>query len=223
MREGPDIASLAALLGDPVRANILLALLRTPTLTAGELARDAGVTAQTASGHLRQLQEGGLLKVDAQGRHRYYSLANASVGELLEQLLGAAAQLGRRRTRPGPREPQMRRARTCYDHMAGEIAVDLFDRMESASLLAFSGAGLTLTLEGHDALRSLGVPASDFERSSRPTCRSCFDWSERRPHLAGQAGAALLRRFIDLQWVKRDGRALRVTLDGEQGFARLFT
>ncbi|WP_052309514.1 hypothetical protein [Novosphingobium sp. Rr 2-17] len=106
--------------------------------------------------------------------------------------------------------------------MAGEIAVDLFDRMERAGLLTFSRTGLVLTCDGHGALQALGVSPFDLERSSRPTCRSCFDWSERRPHLAGQAGASLLRRFIDLQWVKRDGRALRVTVEGEKGFGRLF-
>ena len=123
MSEGPDIARLAALIGDPTRANMLLALLAVPALTAGELARDAGVSAQTASGHLRALSSEGLLAVSPAGRHRYYSLANEHVGAALEHLLGTAAMLGFSRFKPGPRDPQTRRARTCYDHMAGEIAV----------------------------------------------------------------------------------------------------
>jgi DNA-binding transcriptional ArsR family regulator len=222
MREGPDIASLGALLGDPARANMLLALLRVPALTAGELAGEAGVTAQTASGHLRRLCEGGLLQVAAQGRHRYYGLADAQVGELLERLLGAAAHLGHNRSRPGPKDPQMRRARTCFDHMAGEIAVALFERMGRAGLVELSGAELSLTSPGHDALGRLGIGIDAFKQSSRPVCRSCLDWSERRPHLAGQAGAALLSRFAELSWVKRQGRTLQVTAAGETGFATLF-
>lgn len=222
MSEGPDIARLAALIGDPARANILLALLSVPALTAGELAREAGVSAQTASGHLRALFSEGLLTVTPAGRHRYYSLANEHVGAALEHLLGAAAALGFSRFKPGPRNLEQRRARTCYDHMAGEIAVGLFQRMLDRSILSSAGGPLRLTASGREELLALGLSDTAVDGTGRTVCRSCLDWSERRPHLAGRAGAALLQRFIALNWVERRGRTLHVTTAGDVGFGLLF-
>ena len=120
MKDGPDIARVANLIGDPARANILSALMDGRALTAGELAGAAGVGASTASAHLNRLQEGGLIRVEAQGRHRYYALAGADVAEVLEALMGLAQQTGATRVRTGPREPELRKARVCYDHLAGD-------------------------------------------------------------------------------------------------------
>lgn len=222
MREGPDIARLAALIGDPARANMLLALLAIPALTAGELAREAGVSAQTASGHLKSLQTEGLVVARPSGRHRYFTLASEPVAAMLETLLGTAASLGFVRFRPGPRDAAQRKARTCYDHLAGEIAVEIFARMHEGKLLAWEGEVLRLTAVGTTALQALGLPASALFEGSRPVCRSCLDWSERRPHLAGAAGAALLDYFVESHWVVRSGRWLRVTDRGEAGFRGLF-
>ena len=222
MREGPDIVGVAAAIGDPARGAMLTALLRIPLLAAGELAREAGVTAQTASGHLRQLCDAGLVECTAQGRHRYYGLAGARVAHLLEQLLGLAEHLGHGRSRPGPKDASLRRARTCYDHMAGSIAVDLFARMRDANFFEVRADELALTPFGDDALVRFGLTEASLRTAGTAACRSCLDWSERRPHLAGRAGAGILRRIIELQWVVRDGRLLRISGAGEIGLARLF-
>ncbi len=136
MKEGPSIATIAALMGDPARANMLGALMAGRALTAGELAREAGVSAPTASGHLARLSEAGLVLVEAQGRHRYFRLSGPDVALVLEGLMGLAARTGRLRTRPGPRDPALRQARTCWDHMAGEWAVRLYDGLVADGRLA---------------------------------------------------------------------------------------
>lgn len=222
MKEGPDIAMIGALLGDPARANILVALLGGQPLTAGELAREAGVSPQTASGHLGRLSDGGLLAVAKQGRHRYYSLTNPEVAALLEQVLGLAASVGATRTRPGPRDLALRQARVCYDHLAGERAVDLFERLHALGALSGEAEDLVLTARGSELLSQFGVELD--ARSRRPICRACFDWSERRPHLAGQAGAALLERLTVLGWVRRSpgSRVVSVTPTGATALDRLF-
>lgn len=222
MKEGPDIAMIGALLGDPARANILIALLGEQPLTAGELAREAGVSAQTASGHLGRLHDGGLLAVAKQGRHRYYSLSSPEVGALLEQVLGLAARVGATRTRSGPKDLALREARVCYDHLAGERAVMLFERLRGLGALSGEAEGLGLTARGLELLSQLGVELD--ARSRRPVCKACFDWSERKPHLAGLAGAGLLDRFIVLGWVRRSPgtRVICVTPTGASALDRLF-
>ena len=213
---------IGALLGDPARANILVALLGGQPLTAGELAREAGVSAQTASGHLGRLYDGGLLAVAKQGRHRYYSLSNPEIAALLEQVLGLAARLGLTRTRPGPKDLALRAARVCYDHLAGERAVVLFERLQDIGAVTGEVEDLVLTARGSALLSQLGVELD--RRSRRPVCKACFDWSERRPHLAGQAGAGLLDRFIALGWVRRSpgSRVVSVTPTGASALDRLF-
>lgn len=224
MREGPDFARIGALIGDPVRANMLLGLLRVPALTARELADEGGVTAATASSHLGQLHDGGLVRVTNSGRHRYYRLADDEVAFQLEQLLGLAQHLSHGRMRPGPNDPAMRRARVCYDHLAGEIAVSLFDRLRTGGQLRIESDGVSLTPAGRASFDAIGaeIPA---RTTSRPICRACMDWSERRSHLAGAAGAALLTRLLDLGLVCRSGgsRALTVTARGDRQLASLFT
>ena len=136
MKAGPSIAPIAALAGDPARANMLAALLSGKALTASELASEAGVTAQTASSHLARLEAGGLIGAVKQGRHRYFRLADADVAEMLEKMMGVAARAGHLRTRPGPSDPAIRRARVCYDHLAGEMGVSLLDGMLAARLIS---------------------------------------------------------------------------------------
>ncbi|MGU9978527.1 ArsR/SmtB family transcription factor [Phreatobacter sp. HK31-P] len=220
MREGPSIADIAALIGDPARANMLAALMSGRALTAGELAREAGVTAQTASGHLARLREAGLLIGEAQGRHRYFRLSGADVAQVLEGLMGLAARTGRLRTRTGPRDPAMRLSRVCYDHMAGEWAVRLFDACLADGRLAVEGDAVALTDRGRAFFVAEGIDVTALATSRRPLCRRCLDWSERRAHLGGALGKAVLDLAIARGWVRRAtaGRVLAVTPPGQQAF-----
>lgn len=224
MKNGPDIAHIGALVGDPARANMLAALMSGQALTAGELAAEAGVTAQTASGHLARLLDGGLLVVTQQGRHRYYRLAGTDVASAVEALMDLAEHAGQRRTRPGPKDPEMRIARVCYDHLAGTRGVELFARLTGHGLIALDGSGVVITATGTRQFAAFGVDVVTLNRAKRPVCRTCLDWSERRPHLSGALGASLLDRIFDLGWAKRiDGsRAVRFTRPGQMKFERLF-
>src|ERR1700739_2701575 len=148
MKAGPDIALVASLVGDPARCNMLTALMSGQALTATELAQEAGVTPQTASSHLAKLEAGGLVTPQKQGRHRYFRLKDSEVAAALESLAGLADHAGHRRVRTGPRDPQMRQARVCYDHLAGEFGVRMFDHLTGRQMLAFADAELTLTPRG---------------------------------------------------------------------------
>ena len=218
------IAEVASLIGDAARANMLSALMGGQALTAGELARIANVTAQTASGHLARMAEGRLVLVEKQGRHRYYRLASPEVAQALHTLMAVAASGPGRHHPVGPREEALRLARTCYDHMAGRLAVALAESLcRNDHMILADGAGL-VTDQGHAFFREFGIDLEPATRSRRPLCRTCLDWSERRHHLAGRLGAALLGRVLELKWVTRvpGSRALTVTRGGEAGFARTF-
>ena len=198
MKNGPDIAEVAALIGDPARANILAALMSGKALTASELAAEAGVTRATASSHLSKLENGGLLAARSQGRHRYFTLANAEVGNVLETLMGLAARQGQLRTRTGPKDAAMRQARVCYDHLAGDLSVRMFDSPDARPAYSPTAPkGLGLTDAGRARMVELGIDLIplDNARAAR-LCRSCLDWSERRSHLAGGLGAALLTSVL---------------------------
>ena len=135
MKTGPDIARVASLVGDPARANMLSALMSGRALTASELAQEAGITPQTASSHLAKLEAGGLVEPEKQGRHRYYRLADPDVGGVLEGLAALAARAGHMRVRTGPKDPALRRARVCYDHLAGDLGVQMLESMKAQKLL----------------------------------------------------------------------------------------
>ncbi len=221
MRNGPAIATIASLIGDPARASMLSALMGGHELTATELAREGGVAAPTASGHLGRLLQGGLVLATQRGRHRYYRLASPAIADLLETLMTIAVRPGPARTRPGPRDEAMRRARVCYDHLAGQEGLRLVDGLVASGWLASPDESFALTPEGRRALLSRGIDMAALEGARRPMCRACLDWSERRPHLGGALGAALLQRFLDQGWLRRsDGsRALAITPKGETGLA----
>lgn len=211
------IAHIASLIGDPARAVMLSALMGGQALAAGELAAQAGITAQTASGHLARLIDAGLLAVERQGRHRYYRLATAAVPEALHALMLLAASGPTRHQPPGPRDRAMRLARTCYDHMAGRLAVALTDHFSASGYLTLAdGVGL-VSPTGRHFFADLGLALEDAP-TRRPFCRTCMDWSERRLHLAGTLGAALLDRFLALDWVTRSSasRALTITPAGDR-------
>lgn len=222
MKEGPSFAPVAALAGDPARANMLAALMSGKALTASELAAEAGIGAPTASSHLAKLEAGGLVSVVAQGRHRYFRLAGPDVADLLERLMGVAARAGHLRVRPGPSDPLIRKARACYDHLAGEMGVAMFDALMRRKLLVGSGDALRPSAKGQAFFADFGIALEDGGR--RPLCRACLDWSMRRSHLAGRLGAALLERVYDLGWAARarDSRAVLFTRAGEAKFAKTF-
>jgi DNA-binding transcriptional ArsR family regulator len=224
MKEGPSIAPIAALAGDPGRANMLAALVSGIALTASELAAEAGVTLQTASSHLAKLEGGGLIEVSKAGRHRYFRLANDDVAAMLEAIMGVAARTGQMRTRPGPRDSAMRKARVCYDHLAGEMGVLLLDNLVKTRHLARNGDSITLTRRGESFLQDFRIDIHSLASARRPLCKPCLDWSMRREHLGGALGAALLERFHELKWIDRDGasRVVRFTRLGEAGFGRMF-
>ncbi len=224
MKEGPDISQIGALIGDPARANMLTALMGGQALTATELAGAAGVTLQTASSHLSRLEAGGLVDQRKQGRHRYFALADDEVGALLEGIMGFAANRGLLRTHPGPKDPALRRARVCYNHLAGDFGVRMLDRMVADGNVTLDGDDAALTASGEAHVTALGIDVSALKALRRPVCRTCLDWSERRSHLAGSLGEALLARFIADGWAKRekDSRAIRFTGEGERKFMALF-
>ncbi|SOC35237.1 ArsR family transcriptional regulator [Rhizobium subbaraonis] len=224
MKEGPDIAQIGALIGDPARANMLSALMGGRALTATELAGAAGITLQTASSHLSKLEAGGLVGQRKQGRHRYFALLDDEVGLLLEGLMGFAASRGFLRARPGPKDPALRKARVCYNHLAGDFGVRMLDRMVADGHVAIDGDEASLTKSGEERMRQLGIDMDALHDQRRPVCRTCLDWSERRSHLAGSLGEALLSRFIDRGWARRsnESRAIHFTRAGERAFCDLF-
>ncbi|MEM1382993.1 MAG: winged helix-turn-helix domain-containing protein [Pseudomonadota bacterium] len=224
MKDGPDIARAAALIGDPARANMLSALMDGRALTASELAAEAGVGLPTASAHLTRMAEGGLVLPSKQGRHRYFGLAGPEVAAALEALMGLAAAHGPTRTRPGPKDPALRRARICYDHLAGELGVALCDGLLARDWLSGGGEDLKITATGRAALSDFGLDIDRIQNARRPTCRTCLDWSARRSHLAGGLGAALLARMFGLGWARRESgsRVIRFSPRGEMALKEAF-
>lgn len=224
MKEGPAIAPIAALAGDPARANMLSALLAGKALTASELANEAGVTVQTASSHLSKLETGGLIVGVKQGRHRYFRFAHSDVADMLETMMGVATRAGHLRTRPGPADPAMRHARVCYDHLAGELGVQMFDALSRERHIAMRDEEVRLTKKGEAFVADFGIDLDVLSKSRRPLCKPCLDWSQRRSHLAGNLGAALLARIVDLDWAARarKSRTMVFTRSGEAHFTRLF-
>ena len=224
MKTKPDIARIAALVGEPARAAMLTALMTGGALTASELAQEAGITAQTASSHLAKLESGGLVVLRKQGRHRYFALAGADVADVLERLMGLAQRAGHARVRPGPKDPAMRQARVCYDHLAGDAGVALYDSLVRRKLISSKARDgdilLSLTPKGEKFAQAFGVDLALLEAARPPVCKSCLDWSARRTHLAGGLGRALLRRFYELKWAARapDSRVVTFTRTGEKKF-----
>jgi DNA-binding transcriptional ArsR family regulator len=221
MTNGPYIAEIAALVGDPARANMLAALTDGRALSAGELAYAARVTPQTASAHLAKLVEARLLLPQKAGRHRYFRLATPAVARMLEGLMAVAVDAAPRYRPPGPRDQAMRLARTCYDHLAGRLGVALADALVARRQIAWDEDGGEVTAEGVRFFGEFGLDLAAAHSRRRPYCRPCLDWSERRPHLAGALGAALAERCFALHWVERlpDTRAVAITAAGHRGLA----
>jgi DNA-binding transcriptional ArsR family regulator len=223
MSEVLDIAAVAALVGDPARANILCALLDGRAFAAGELAYAAHVSPQTASGHLGKLAAARLIVSTPQGRHRYYRLAGPHVATMLESIMAVAA-IAPPRCRPIRIDDDLRTARLCYDHIAGRLGVGLADALCARDHVEFSDDGGALTASGEAFLREFGIDVEKARHSRRIFCRPCIDWSERRPHLAGAVGAALAQRLFALRWIARvrDGRTLVITPMGRSNLEQTF-
>jgi DNA-binding transcriptional ArsR family regulator len=225
-----QFAEIAALAGDPARAGMLHALLGGRALTATELASVAGVTPQTASGHLTRLTAVDLVSVMKQGRHRYYQLASPAVARMMEAIMEVASnQPSRRRLTVGPRDAALRAARICYDHLAGRLGVALADALVAGGHAELTKEGGLVTDSGLQLLNRIGVDAAAMlspngRRSRRALCRPCLDWSERRIHLGGALGAAICRLSFDQGWIRRaDGsRAVTITPSGHQAFREHF-
>jgi DNA-binding transcriptional ArsR family regulator len=228
MDELPDIARIAYLLSDPARARIVWTLIDGTTRPAGELAYAANISAPSASAHLAKLVHGGLLDAQAHGRHRYFRLASADVASMIEGMASLAAETRPRRPRSAPapaNEPQQfLYARTCYGHLAGEIAVASLEAMMQRKWLTARGRDFTVSASGEKELAALGVDLSRLHRPRRIFARACIDLTQRRPHLGGVLGEALLDLYVGRGWVKRHRRSrlVSITPQGHQGFRRVF-
>jgi DNA-binding transcriptional ArsR family regulator len=217
---GERIADVAALVGDPTRAAMLALMMDGQSHTATELATAADVTAATASGHLSKMVTHSLLEVSARGRHRHFRLASLRVARMLESIMVVAGGPGLPKV-----PPELREARTCYDHLAGRLGVVITQSLLKSGAVNFSSGNAEVTPAGVSLFRRIRVDLSKANQSGRRVlCRPCQDWTERQPHLAGVVGKALLQRILELDWIERlpDSRAVLVTRPGRQGLARVF-
>lgn len=225
--DGSDLARIAGLFADPARARILRTLIDGTLRPAGELAFAANISAQSASAHLAKLVEGGLLELQAQGRHRYFRIANPEVADAVESLGSLGEALGPRAPRapalPRATPPQFLRARTCYDHLAGDTAVQLCAAMLKARWLVAEGRDFRLTPLGEERLAALGIDVDAARRSRRAFARACVDLTQRRPHVGGALGAALLQIYLERGWIlrMRRSRAVSITPKGAGAFSSL--
>jgi DNA-binding transcriptional ArsR family regulator len=217
------LAEIAALLGDPGRAAILTALWDGRARPAGELARIAGITPATASSHLGKLVAGGLLRVEPRGRHRDYRLSGPPVAHALEALAGLVPPHAARREHETADVPPIRRARLCYDHVAGQLGVGLSDALVARRLLALRDGAYGLPASGRRWFARFGIEVAALEAGRRPLVRACTDWTERREHLGGALGAAFAAHLLERDWLRRErgARTLLVTTAGRRGLARV--
>jgi DNA-binding transcriptional ArsR family regulator len=219
----PGLSRIGALLADPGRAAMLWALMDGSARPAGELTMIAGLSPSAASAHLARLTDGGLLALEVRGRHRYFRIASSDIAASIEALANVAQISAPQRATPRPARTvplDMRYARTCYDHMAGELSVQVFERLVERGLLTLHGATLEATADGAARFAEWGIDLSAQKSRRRRFACMCPDWSERRPHLGGALGAALLDAWSTHGWVERTERPriLRVTPAGHRHF-----
>ncbi len=229
MNAGPSIVKIGTLIGDHARAAMLTALMSGKVMTATELSNEAGITRQTASSHLSRLVDGHLLIVIQQGRHRYFSIASEQVGQMLESLMGVAQNSVITKFHPGPRDPALRQARVCYNHLAGDFGVAIYDSFLNQKFLSLSAtneqslATLKLTDVGRDFCQGQGIDL-DQSHTRSAICKPCLDWSERRYHLAGRLGTQLLKHCYENNWASRveGSRAIKFSNRGLSEFKQFF-
>lgn len=213
------VAEIGALIGDPARASMLTELMSGRALTAGELAIVAHITPQTASTHLRKLSDARLIRTERQGRHRYVAIASPEVAHMLETMYAISASDRKPLAKPPRVFGTLKRARTCYDHLAGELGVALCDMLTKRKFVVLHEEVAQLTKRGLAFATDFGLDIEQQPGSRRPVCKTCLDWSERRYHLAGRFGAALATRMFEKRWLQREtgGRALIITKAGIRG------
>jgi DNA-binding transcriptional ArsR family regulator len=218
-----DDIGIASVIGDPARALMLWSLLDGQARPAGELAFYANVSAQSASNHLAKLVKAKMLSVEPRGRHRYYRLAGADIAEAVEAIVTLGNLPGKGSEDLRAQTPELKFARSCYDHLAGKLAVAITQRMEEKNLLVRSDHNFDVTESGQHWLKDLGIEVANVRQKRRKFARQCLDWSERRHHLAGALGAALFDRMLSLGWLARTRapRVIRLTLDGRKSAERL--
>ncbi|WP_438863562.1 ArsR/SmtB family transcription factor [Neptunicella sp.] len=221
----PDISTVASLIGEPVRAKMLMALMGGKALTATELALEGNITAQTASSHLLKLVQSQLLTVRKQGRHKYFQLTDHTIAELLEQLLNISASLNASNIVTGPTDTALKKSRVCYDHLAGEWGVALYKALVEQDILLDKSDMTVLTDKGKGFFEQMGVDIDSLSRAKRPLCKSCLDWSERVNHLAGSLGKWILHDTLTRQWAKQDldSRVIRFSSAGLKQFCKKYT
>jgi len=221
-----SLAEIGAIIADPGRASMLIALADGTARTARELADCAGITPQTASTHLAKLVGCGFVRMEKRGRHHYHRIASGEVAQLIETMHLAATALAPRgkRIRRAADDVSMRLARSCYDHLAGRVGVALTDALAARDYVRVDAPDVEVTEAGAKFLSDWGVDLAPARRSKRPFCRACIDWSERRPHLAGAVGSAILDHVLGLGWMRRrqDSRVLSITSAGHIGFSTVF-
>jgi DNA-binding transcriptional ArsR family regulator len=224
MSDGSSMVAAAALIGDYTRAKMLTALMAGRALTATELAGAAGITKQTGSTHLRKLLDARFVAMEAHGRHRYFRIADEAVAQLLEEVMSFSMRANTGPYTAGPKDPALRKARVCYDHLAGELGVIVHTSLQQRHAFDFAGATVELSAAGERLIGEFGVDVRAMRNQKRALCRVCMDWSERRHHLAGAVGAALLARVIELGWAVRDksSRAVCFRPNGERAFRNYF-
>ncbi len=220
----PNMAEIAALLGETSRATILASMMDGRFHTASELAYMAAIKPQTASFHLAKLVEGKLIKVEKQGRHRYFQLASDDIAQFLEAFLAISPPPEVRSLKQSSQIKLLQAARTCYDHLAGKLGVQLTESLVAAGYIKLEEKQFILTNEGTLFFTSFGIDIAALKRQRRSFCHACLDWSERRYHLAGALGSELLNRLLELEWLTRvpSIRAIKVTEKGKVGFKEIF-
>jgi DNA-binding transcriptional ArsR family regulator len=216
-----DLGSMAALIGDPVRANILWALLDGRAYTASELAVTVDTSPQNLSMHLSKLIKADLLTVEIQGRHRYYAFSRPEVAYAVESLAGLLP--AKPKEAAVKEDPPIRACRTCYDHLAGKVGVALTETLVKERLLDYAGNIFNPTPKGVRWFSEMGIDCEALRAQRRSFTRACLDWTERRPHLAGSLGAAILQKMFDESWLRRlpNTRAVLVTPKGRKALSEL--
>jgi DNA-binding transcriptional ArsR family regulator len=223
MESAQTISSIGSLIGDPTRSIVLASLLDGRAWTAGELAMAAGVTPQTISSHLAMLVGAGLLHRESQGRHRYFRLSSPEVANMLESLTVIATWSGRKPARRVNVPPTLRKARTCYDHLAGELGVGIAESMIQNKLLNYGDTDFTVTPKGNRFFADLDIDCEELKTRKRKFAHQCLDWSERKYHIAGALGAEIYKLLSKRNWVRADkpGRVVRLTPTGARALQKM--
>jgi DNA-binding transcriptional ArsR family regulator len=225
MNANPNVAKVAILVSEASRAAILTVLLDGRLHPASELAYMARIKPQTASFHLSKMVDANIVTVEKQGRHRYYGILNSEVAQVLETLLSLASPIEIKSLKQASEDKAMRFARTCYDHLAGNLGVQLTDSLIKADVIYEEKNAFVVTDKGEEFFKAFHIDLEIVKKKRRSFSHKCLDWSERRYHLAGALGNALLERLFELKWVQRipDTRAIKITSKGKNGFKDIFS